>query len=172
MRRRLRASALGWHWLAARGPPDVPALPPAAPGVPVTGGRYVRGALVQGVSAHVLDRVLSSPNVARVLDSLPPWMRPEVEETRRAIHRAAGEYEVLPVAVDGSTEAPPAEIGPLSAHEISTYQAGILLGLGERRVRQLAAGGMGRRVGGRWLLDRSAVLAYAEQRRGRGGLSA
>ncbi|WP_369778041.1 hypothetical protein [Streptomyces sp. R33] len=133
---------------------------------------YVHGALVHGVSAHVFDRVLASPNVARVLDELPAWMRLEVDAARRALRLAAREYEGLPVAVDGTAESQVAAIGPLSPHEIDTYQASVLLGLGERRVRQLAAGGMGRLVGGRWLLDRSAVLAYAEQRRVRANLSA
>ncbi|MFF7842841.1 helix-turn-helix domain-containing protein [Streptomyces ossamyceticus] len=126
---------------------------------------YVRGALVQGVSAHVLARVLASPNVEQVLRSLPLWMQPELEETRRAIRRAAREFEALPVAVDGSgeTEVPEAE-APLG-HEITTGEAAALLGLTDRRVRQLAKGGMGQLRGGRWVLDRSAVLAYAERRR-------
>lgn len=138
----------------------------------MTAPGYVHGALVHGVSAHVFDRVLASPHVARILDELPGWMRPEVDAARRAIRLAAREYEALPIAVAGTAETPVPEVGPLSPHEIDTYQASVLLGLGERRVRQLAAGGMGRLVGGRWLLDRSVVLAYAEQRRVRGGLSA
>ncbi|MEW2135515.1 hypothetical protein AB0892_02705 [Streptomyces sp. NPDC005409] len=150
----------------------MPPLPSQAQSAPVTAPGYVHGALVHGVSAHVFDRVLSSPNVARLLDDLPLWMRPEVDAARRAIRLAAREYEGLPVAVAGTTETQAAEVGPLSPHEIDTYQASVLLGLGERRVRQLAAGGMGRLVGGRWLLDRSAVLAYAEQRRVRADLSA
>lgn len=133
---------------------------------------YVHGALVHGVSAHVLDRLLASPDVVRLFAAMPPWMRPELEATRRAVRVAAQEYEALPTAGRGSAETPAAEVGPLSPHEISTYQASVLLGVGERRVRQLAAGGMGRQVGGRWLLDRSAVLAYAQQRRGRRDLAA
>lgn len=131
----------------------------------MTPAGYVEGALVHGVSAHVLARVLASPNVAQVLDALPSWIRPELDATRRAILRAAREYEALPVAVDGSPATALAEVGPSSPHEISTSQAGVLLGLSERRVRQLAPGGLGRRVGGRWLLDRSAVLAEAARRR-------
>lgn len=126
---------------------------------------YVRGALVQGVSAHVLDKVLASPNVAEVLRSLPPWLRAELDETRRAIRRAAQEYEQLPPAADGSAETEVPAVGALLPHEITTREAAVLLGLTERRVRQLAAGGMGQRRGGRWVLDRSAVLAYAERRR-------
>ncbi|MFM9595794.1 helix-turn-helix domain-containing protein [Streptomyces scabiei] len=126
---------------------------------------YVRGALVQGVSAHVLARVLASPNVEQVLRSLPLWMQPELEETRRAIRQAAREFEALPVAVDGSEETEVPEVEAPLRHEITTGEAAALLGLTERRARQLAAGGMGQRRGGRWVLDRSAVLAYAERRR-------
>ncbi|MEW2421265.1 hypothetical protein AB0911_12045 [Streptomyces nigra] len=126
---------------------------------------YVRGALVQGVSAHVLDRVLASPNVAEVLRQLPPWMRPELEETCRAIGRAAREYEQLPHAAAGSPETEVPEVAAPLGHEITTREAGALLGVTERRARQLAAGGMGQLRGGRWVLDRSVVLAYAEQRR-------
>lgn len=128
---------------------------------------YVAGAVVAGVSAHVLDRILAQPNVAQVLRCLPSWMGPEVEATRRAIGRAAREYERLPVAVDGTAETPPVEVGPPSEREIGmfTNEAAALLALSERRVRQLAAGGMGRKAGGRWLLDRGAVAAEAARRR-------
>ncbi|WP_153453808.1 helix-turn-helix domain-containing protein [Streptomyces smaragdinus] len=130
-----------------------------------TAAGYVRGALVQGASAHVLDRVLASPNVVAVLRSLPSWMGPELDETRRAIRRAAREYEARAVAVDGSAETEVPEVGASSGHEVTTGEAAVLLGCTERRVRQLAAGGMGARRGGRWVLDRSVVLAYAERRR-------
>ncbi|WP_326583333.1 helix-turn-helix domain-containing protein [Streptomyces sp. NBC_00481] len=127
---------------------------------------YVGGALVDGVTAHVLDKVLASPNVAEVLCSLPPWMRAEVEAGRRAIRRAAREYEQLAVAaVEGSAETEVPDVGAPLGHEITTCEAAALLDVTERRVRQLAAGGMGQRRGGRWVLDRSAVLAYAERRR-------
>lgn len=128
-------------------------------------GPYFEGALVSGVSAHVLDRVLASPNVAVVLAALPPWMRPEVEATRRAIRRAAREYEARPVAAAGSAEVPLSEVGPPLPHEITTREASVLLGLTERRVRQLAPVLGGRRVGSGWLLDRSAVLGYSGRRR-------
>lgn len=134
-------------------------------------GTYIMGALVHGVSAHVLDRILASSNVVRAMSAYPEWMQLELEATRRAIRRAAREYEALPIAEDGSAATALAEVAPLSPDEITTNEAGALLGLGERRVRQLAAEGMGRQVGGRWLLDRTAVLAYAGRRRpGRGGL--
>lgn len=126
---------------------------------------YVEGALVHGVSAHVLARILAGSNVAAALNSLPSWMRPEIDATCRAIRRAARAYEALPPAGGGRAEAVAVDVGPPLPHEITTREAGALLGLGERRMRQLAAAGMGRRTGSRWLLDRSAVLAYAERRR-------
>ncbi|MGW6915560.1 helix-turn-helix domain-containing protein [Kitasatospora sp. NPDC054939] len=131
----------------------------------MTGPGYVEGALVTGVSAHVLDRILAAPHVSAVLASLPPWMRPEVDATRRAVRRAARAYEALPTAADGNTELPPDAPGPQWEHEITTAEAGAILALSQRRIRQIAAAhdGMGRRTGGRWLLDRSAVLAYRER---------
>lgn len=172
LRGRLRPAAVGRHWLAARRQEDVPPLPPPSKRGVVSAPGYVHGALVHGVSAHVLDRLLASPDVVRLFAAMPPWMRPELEATRRAVRLAAREYESLPAAERGSTETPAVEVGPVSPQEISTYQASVLLGVGERRVRQLAASGMGRLVAGRWLLDRSAVLAYAQHRRGRRGLAA
>lgn len=128
---------------------------------------YVEGALVSGLSAHVLDRLFRSPNVAQTLDRilLPPDMRAELEATRRAIRRAALAYAARPPAASGSTEAEALAVEAPSSHEITTAEASTLLALSDRRVRQLAAEGMGRRVGGRWLVDRSAVLAYAGRRR-------
>lgn len=122
-------------------------------------------AIVRGVSAHVIDRVLSAPNTAKVLDGLPGWLRLELDATRAAIHRAAEAYEAGPVADLGSSATPTAAVDASSPHdEISTGEAAVILGLRERRVRQLAGGGMGRKVGHVWLLDRSAVLAYREFR--------
>ncbi|MEU2625739.1 hypothetical protein [Kitasatospora sp. NPDC007106] len=113
----------------------------------------------------MLDRILASPNVAQVLRALPTWMHLEVDATRRAIRRAAHTYEALPRAADGSAEVDAPEVGPGLPHEITTTEASTLLALSERRVRQLAAEGMGRRQAGRWFLDRSAVLAYADRSR-------
>lgn len=61
---------------------------------------YLRGALVEGVCAHVFDKVLASPESDEVLRSLPPWMRQEFEKTRQAIQRAAREYEQMLSAAD------------------------------------------------------------------------
>ncbi len=129
--------------------------------------RYVEGALVTGFAAYALHALMVSPRVAEQLDRMAqaqPWIRPELDAARRALRRAAAEYEALPVAVDGSAAEQLAEAAASSVHEIDTAQAAALLGLSERRIRQLAAEGMGRQVGGRWLLDRGLVLAYGHRR--------
>lgn len=127
---------------------------------------YLReAAVIEGVAAHVLDRVLASPNVAQALSGLPAWMQPELKAARHAIHQAAREYVARPVAANGSAETAVAEVERSWPDEIGTLEASALLGVTPRRVRQLAAGGLGRQVGGRWLIDRTAVEAYALKRR-------
>jgi hypothetical protein len=44
-------------------------------------------------------------------------------------------------------------------------QAAILLGLSARRVKQLAAGGVGQKIGREWLLDEAKVKALRHERR-------
>ena len=132
---------------------------------------YVSGALVSGASAHVLDRVLRSPYVRRVVEGLPAWLRGEVEATAAAIGRAAAEFEALPVSLERSDETPFGEIEGRSARIggsagwLDVEQAAHLLGVTPRRVQQLAAGGMGRRVGRAWRLDETAVREYGQRRR-------
>lgn len=137
------------------------------------GPRYVEGALVCGEAAVVLEQVLSSRPVAAMLAAMAdrhPHLRGELVAMRRAVRAAAMEQAVRRAgsvggSVDGSAETPDAWGEPVSGHEIDTREAGALLGLGERQVRNLAAGGLGRKVAGRWLLDGALVMAYLEQRR-------
>ena len=132
---------------------------------------YVAGALVTGASAHVLDRLLCSPDVRRVVECLPPWLRAEVEATATAIGRAALEYVALPVSLDRDAETQDGEIAALSERTgvgpldgwLTAEQAANLLGLSARRVQQLAAGGLGRKVGRVWWLDETAVRAYGQR---------
>lgn len=129
--------------------------------------RYVEGAaLVAGFAAHVIDRVL-----ARHLPALLQWtqlsadQRQALEETRTAIARAADLHAQQSTS---ATETPVAEIGPTSPHdEMSTAEAAAELGVTQRRVCQLAEGGLGRKVGRVWVLDRAAVLAYSDEHRSR-----
>ena len=133
---------------------------------------YVSGALVSGAPAHVLDRVLRSPDVQRLVDNLPAWLRAEVEATARAIRRAAVEYEALPVSLQRSDETSFGEIAGRSTRMgesvgwVCVEQAANLLGVTPRRVQQLAAGGMGRRVGRVWQLDETAVREYGRRKVG------
>jgi hypothetical protein len=96
-------------------------------------------------------------------------MRDDVEATARAIRRAAVEYEALPISPERSGETPVFEIGARSERDhgdgLDVGQAALLLGVSPRRVQQLAAGGMGRKVGRAWLLDSTAVREHGRRRR-------
>jgi hypothetical protein len=96
---------------------------------------YIQGALVSGASAHVLDRVLRSPNVRGVLGNLPPSLRSEVEATARAISIAAAAYEALPVSPQRSGDAAIGETaaGWAAQEWVSTREAAELLGVSRRR---------------------------------------
>ena len=132
--------------------------------------RYVEGAaLVSGFAAHVFDVLLARhlPAVLR-FTPLSPEQRAEVEAARAAIARAADVYVGMPVvSAFGSAETPAAEIGASWAGDevVTTAEAAVLLGVSERRARQLAAAGLGRKVGQRWVLDRGAVLAWRDRQR-------
>jgi hypothetical protein len=127
---------------------------------------YVEGALIEGFAAHVFDRVLAR-HLPAYLGPFSAEQRAAVDAARAAVKRAADRYEQRPLsAVNGSAATQGAETSADSAHEwISTSEAAVMLGVHERRARQLAAGGMGRKIGRAWLLDRSMVLAYRDERR-------
>jgi hypothetical protein len=132
-------------------------------------GRYVAGAaLIEGVSAHILSRLLASPHVRGMLqlDRLPAWMAAELAEAQRALARAEAAYQALPVAADGSAEVELAEIVASSEQLLTVAEAAGLLELSERRVRQLAADGMGVKRGGVWLLPVELVELAKEAKRG------
>ncbi|MFE7980597.1 helix-turn-helix domain-containing protein [Streptomyces cellulosae] len=125
---------------------------------------YVRdAAVVEGAAAHILAELLATPGVRRYLRSRPATLQRDIEQAVAAIRRAAVAYETALVSATsgtGNAETPGPEIVQPFDREITTGEAAALLGLSERRARQLAAGGMGRRAGGRWLLDRTAVEEY------------
>lgn len=135
----------------------------------MTPRRVEDAALVSGFAAEVLDRMLAA-YLPKVLPALSGEQRAEVEATHAAVGWAAGRWQARPVSASGSAETRVTEIVAVSGHdEISTAEAARMLRLSERRVRQLAAGGMGRRVGRTWLLDRDQVELYGT---GRGRRSA
>ncbi|MFI7632423.1 helix-turn-helix domain-containing protein [Microbispora rosea] len=123
--------------------------------------RYVEGALVSGFAAHVVDRLLAK-HLPMLLRSTPmsEEQRAALVETRVAVALAADTWAIAAAAT------PVAAIGSSSpGDEISTAEAAALLGVKERRVRQLAEGGLGRKVGRVWVLDRAAVLAWRDEMR-------
>jgi hypothetical protein len=123
---------------------------------------YVESAaLVSGHAAVLLNRILSAPLVAKPLDRLAD---PEMDALRLAVRRAAKAYTHASTG-QRSGETPDDSAGPQWGQEISTDEAARMLGVSRRRVQQLAEGGMGRRVAGRWRLDSTAVLAYRDERR-------
>jgi hypothetical protein len=131
---------------------------------------YVAGALVRGVSAHILSRLLRSPNARRVTDNLPADLRAEFAATAKAIHRAALEYEALPVSPERSDEALISETVAASDRVggwLTTGQVASRLGVSIRRAEQLASAGMGHKVGHIWRLDPTAVHAYERERQAR-----
>jgi hypothetical protein len=131
--------------------------------------RYLRGgALVEGVAAHILDRLLDQPAARNLLHSLPRWMADELVATRDAIARAADDYLALPVADNGNAAPSGAELVTTSAQDelLNTEQTAELVGLSERRIRQLAAQGLGSKHGGRWLIPRQLAEILKEDRRG------
>ena len=107
--------------------------------------------------------------VARAIESTFAQLR-EAERQWEQRQRDDG------ASVDGNAETPPEGIGALSSREeaiasdsvvMGTAAAAGLLGLSERRVRQLAVGGLlvGRKVGRQWLIDEVSITAYTVDRR-------
>ena len=93
-----------------------------------------------------------------------------VADTIESIRRAADAYRETVgkrASVGGSGERKPAEAPQDSAvmEWVSTSDAASLLGLSARRIRQLVVLGelTGRRVNGRWQVDRLSVLERASQ---------
>lgn len=128
------------------------------------------GALVAGWSAHVVDKLL-----ARYLPPFLPLMAPEdraeLQRTAAAVHAASRLYEERRSAAIGSPETGSAEIGAGSEASVmvTVSTAALLAGVTERRLRQMAARweseGLAHKVGRAWLIDRTTVELYREQRR-------
>ena len=142
---------------------------------PPSGDATPRGAHLVGFSAYAVDRLLrallTDPATWRaVTDPLSPRQRQALTRALRAIYEAADEWLTLEESAAGGNAATPvgqAEAASIRDDEIDTAEAAELLGLRERRVRDLAAAGVlgARRVGGSWRYSRAAVLAFAAERR-------
>lgn len=122
---------------------------------------YVDGAcvLVSGRVAAKWLQYLDCPTPKMILN-----YEDDAEElaARAAMRKAAKSYSQVR-ALTRNYETSGSPIDECSIQEwIGTAKAAELLGLSVRRVQQLAAGGMGHRQGGRWLLSSSLVLAHRE----------
>ena len=117
-------------------------------------------AIVGGFAAHVVDRLL-----ARYLEALLPAMSPEqraeAAACQVAVRRAAMAYRARPVADVPDMPEPDMRAG--SPAEIDTGTAAALLRVTPRQARRLAEGGLGRKVAGRWWLEREAVMEYGRR---------
>lgn len=126
------------------------------------------GAHIAGWSAFAVDAILRRHG-RPYLAAMGAAQRAEVERTARAVHQAALHWRAT--SADGNAETAPPEVArPWGRDEITTAAAALMLGLSERRVRQLAAGweaaGIARKLGRAWLLDRAAVeMQQANTRR-------
>lgn len=129
------------------------------------GAAVVHGRAATGV-AWLLQRAVERGETA----SLPDAVRAETLAAIQAVDLASRAWArrqttAVSTADCGSSAARPA---PDPAHSnddlLTTAEAAEMLGVKERRARDLAASGLGRRVGGSWVLDRAAVEAEAERR--------
>ena len=89
-----------------------------------------------------------------------------VSDLVESLRRKAADFEGVSSAALGSVPAGAAAIMQAVGQEIDTTEAGMLLRVKERRVRDLCASGRlsARRVGVSWLIDRSSVLAHRAER--------
>lgn len=125
-------------------------------------GHIHDAALVDGTAAGIITAVLSR-HLPAYLPLMPVAVRRDVDQAVEALRRAAAAHR----AAGGNTATPPPPAGQDSAqqHGLTTEQAAQILGVKPRRARQLAAAGLGRKVGTVWLLDPTQVEAQAVARR-------
>lgn len=160
MRRRLHAAGGG---VVSRRPPPALYLPYPSAVVYGPPARYLAAALKAGGHLRVWldDHAVPAELRGAVLDAL---------EALAAAGRAweagrhagpgggCGTASGVAGAASGSARSRPSE-------EIVVADAARMLGVSPQRVRQIAGSRLGgRKVGGRWLLSRAAVLAYLAAR--------
>ena len=132
------------------------------------------GAVVSGFAAAWLSRVLRDVRSSGEFRAMPPEGQGQVaaamdaidsgRRTRGASRRRRFSF-LLPFPVVMSEVASP-EIGAWSEDEVlSAEEASAVLGVSQRRMRQLGAGGLGRKAGGRWVFGRDVIEAEVERTR-------
>lgn len=122
-------------------------------------------ALVVGGPAWLLNRILRSPDVARVLDHPPSWIdRAELAATVTAINQAARVFEAAPSAFERGNRPTP---GAATAEsEWTTREAANHLCLSQRRVQEIAAELGGTQRERRWRIPEVAVREYGRMKAG------
>lgn len=125
-------------------------------------GHIRDAALVDGTAAVIIAAVLKR-HLPTYLAALPVPVRRDVDQAYDALQRAAAAHR----AARGNTATPSTPVDEDSDQQqgLTTEQAAPLLGVKPRRARQLAAAGLGRKVGPVWLLDPDQVAAHAAARR-------
>ena len=131
--------------------------------------RYFEGALLSDWPAFAFARILAR-HWRDDVEDFPPHLRAPLEDAREALERAAQRFDVERKAATarGIAEAVPAEAQASSncRDTMTSAEVAILLGVSDRRVRQLAGMGTlpGRQEQGRWRFDRGPVLEYRARR--------
>lgn len=123
-------------------------------------GAFVHGRAAVGM-AWLLRRAANRGDLA----GLPEGVYEETLAAIQAVDLASMAWNRRTAAANGRTAAPAAPNRSPSIHATLTVdEAARMLKLSTRRARDLAAGGLGRKAGGSWLLDPAAVQAEAERR--------
>lgn len=121
-------------------------------------------AIVNGYAARALATWLRAAWGRGDFASLPADGREQVYATVKAIEYAGEAWARRRVAAVGNSATLVAAIGAQSSDDMSIAEAATVLEVKPRRMRQLAAEGLGHKVGASWVCDRDAVLAEAERR--------
>jgi hypothetical protein len=122
-------------------------------------------AMVSGSPAVLLDRLLRSPNVAKVLSCPPSWVDfGDLATTVAAIHLAGRAWAEQAAREDATVLN---AVVPDCPSVWTVQRAAEYLQLSQRRTQEIARAQLGGRKSGRaWVLDEVAVRVFERERRG------
>lgn len=129
-------------------------------------GRRPRPAPVPGAAAWVLTVFLRRQGLTEwlpgVMANLTGEEREQLREALMDLEQTAEDFKAWRTSDLGSSEVVDSETAARSSHEFSVRDAAGVLGVSDRRVRQLLTAGAltGRRDAWSWLVDRSSVELY------------
>ncbi|MGH3781252.1 MAG: helix-turn-helix domain-containing protein [Pseudonocardiaceae bacterium] len=126
--------------------------------------------IISGAPVYLLSKLLSAAPVVAFLRCARWTANDEFAATLRAIHEAGRAWQAVVELRERNNAVRCAR--PVSGRAtMSIEEASERLGIGERRVQQLAQSGRitGRRVGQRWQLDQVSVAAYQHHHQKRTG---